>query len=273
VTNLNTGIVRFGSVQFVLDGQPNLAPARLDPSGEAAIVVSGFDPGDVVVAGSVPRRHRDAGRVTVTNTRGSTLHSGPVTLAGADPQDFAVATDGCGGKALEPASSSTPAGACAVVVRFAPTAAGARTAALQLASDAPEGPARPRARREWDPARRASASASADSAADSARARRPRHPGPEPDRERRRNGVGEADMHRCYRLRRNPELLYPGVGGAKRAVIADARFTIVPGRTSAVTLRLNSTGRGLLRRSRQGRVHVAAARGAGRFSSRLSSRR
>jgi hypothetical protein len=291
VTNLNTGIVPFGSVQFVLDGQPTLAPAPLDPNGEAAFVASGFDPGDVVVAALY---HDDTGTpadftdsqatltehitsvsaatpspaslgfgpvtlgassgpqaVTVTNTGRSTLHIGRVALAGADPQDFALATDGCTGVSLDPASGSTPAGTCAVVVRFAPTAPGDRTGALRLASDDPAGPL---------------VVGFAGSGIPPAGPPPPTPPAPGvpgiPAQSPTVNAGGTASARLTCAgatdCAGTLELLYPAVGGAKRAVIAHARFTIVPGRTSAVTLRLNSTGRGLLRRSRHGRVHVAA---------------
>jgi hypothetical protein len=280
-------------VQFVLDGQPTLAPVPLDPSGEAAIVVSGFDPGDVVVAALY---HDDTGTpadftdsqatltehitsvsaatpspaslgfgplalgassalqtVTVTNTGRSTLHIGRVTLAGADPQDFALATDGCTGVSLDQASGSTPAGTCAVVVRFAPTAPGDRTGALRLASDDPAGPL---------------VLALAGSGVPPAGPPPPPPPPPAPGvpgipaQSPSVNAGGTASAKLtctgATSCAGTLELLYPAVGGAKRAVIAHARFTIVPGRTSTVALRLDQAGRSLLRRSHQGRVHVIA---------------
>jgi hypothetical protein len=295
VTNLNTGIVPFGSVQFVLDGQPTLAPVPLDPSGEAAIVVSGFDPGDVVVAAlyhddtGTPADYTDSQAtltehitsvsaatpsptslgfgpvtlgassgpqtVTVTNTGRSTLHIGRVALAGADPQDFALATDGCTGVSLDQASGSTPAGTCAVVVRFVPTAPGDRTGALRLASDDPAGPLVV-----------GLAGSGIPPAGPPPPPPPPTPPAPGvpgiPAQSPTVNAGGRASAKLTCTgatdCAGTLELLYPAVGGAKRAVIAHARFTIPPGRTSAVALRLDQAGRSLLRRSRQGRVHVSA---------------
>jgi hypothetical protein len=49
VSNLSTDITPFGSVQFLIDGDPALDPQPLDDNGQAGIIVSEFDPGDHVV--------------------------------------------------------------------------------------------------------------------------------------------------------------------------------------------------------------------------------
>ena len=68
---------------------------------------------------------------TATVTAGTLpLQIARVTTTGVDRDDFLPVADGCGGATLAPGDS------CTVGVRFAPSATGARTAALTLASDA-----------------------------------------------------------------------------------------------------------------------------------------
>jgi hypothetical protein len=72
--------------------------------------------------------------VTVTSTGESPLSITGLSFAGADPGDFIVGSDGCLG-ALAPGAS------CQLTVNFTPQAQGSRTAALEIASNAPNGPA------------------------------------------------------------------------------------------------------------------------------------
>ncbi|HYJ20788.1 MAG TPA: FG-GAP-like repeat-containing protein [Solirubrobacterales bacterium] len=73
--------------------------------------------------------------VTVTNEGDALLHVSGATLAGADPDDFLAATGDCTAAPIRSGRS------CTIAVRFVPTAAGRRTAALRVFSDAPAAPA------------------------------------------------------------------------------------------------------------------------------------
>ena len=69
--------------------------------------------------------------VSVVNSGSAPLEIATVALAGTDAGDFAVASDECSGVTL------TPAGECTVVLAFAPTATGERSAVLVLPSNVP----------------------------------------------------------------------------------------------------------------------------------------
>ncbi len=75
---------------------------------------------------------------TLTNTGTSDVHVGVVSLAGADAGQFAIGAepgaDTCSGATVAPTFT------CIVEVTFAPTTIGAKTASLDLASDAASGP-------------------------------------------------------------------------------------------------------------------------------------
>jgi hypothetical protein len=58
VTNMNTTIVPFGSIQFSIDGTPVLEPLQLDFYGEAAIAGTPTTPGDSVIEATY---HDDTG--------------------------------------------------------------------------------------------------------------------------------------------------------------------------------------------------------------------
>jgi virginiamycin B lyase len=68
--------------------------------------------------------------VTITNSGHGALQLSGVTVTGADPDDFLISADGCTGRQLP------IGGTCTVDVRFGPVAAGPRTAALAVSSDA-----------------------------------------------------------------------------------------------------------------------------------------
>jgi hypothetical protein len=70
--------------------------------------------------------------VTVTNSGNAPLRVGFVTLAGANAPDFTAA--GCAGLTLLPGES------CSIGVTFTPSAVGARSAGLSIASDAAASP-------------------------------------------------------------------------------------------------------------------------------------
>ena len=71
---------------------------------------------------------------TVTNTGSAPLHLGTLSLAGADPSQFAVSSDGCSSATVAPTTS------CTVDVSFAPAGPGAKSAGLRVPSDAASSP-------------------------------------------------------------------------------------------------------------------------------------
>ncbi len=91
--------------------------------------------------GAVPAARRSAPRTLTVRNRATgpgaadlTFATPAATLAGPDADRFAIVTDGCAGATLAPGED------CAIRVRFAPGGAGARTAVLELADDAPDAP-------------------------------------------------------------------------------------------------------------------------------------
>lgn len=69
--------------------------------------------------------------VIITNTGTADLHVGTVSTGGTNAGDFS-ASSGCG--------TVAPNGTCTISVKFTPTASGARSATLSIASDAPSSP-------------------------------------------------------------------------------------------------------------------------------------
>lgn len=72
---------------------------------------------------------------TITNSGDGPLTVSAVSLAGSNPGDFDISSETC-----TSASPIAPAGTCQVTVAFEPTATGARTAAIQVSSNAPSSP-------------------------------------------------------------------------------------------------------------------------------------
>lgn len=83
-------------------------------------------------------RQSKATTVTVRNAGTGSLHVGSLTLTGANPGDFAIVS----GAGTNCANATLQVGAtCTVQVVFRPTATGARSASLSIASDDPASPA------------------------------------------------------------------------------------------------------------------------------------
>lgn len=76
----------------------------------------------------------DPQTVTVTNAGTVPLNMSSTAITGANPNDFAVSTDGCSGTQVAPDAS------CTVGVRFTPTAPAARTALLNIVDNAAGSP-------------------------------------------------------------------------------------------------------------------------------------
>jgi hypothetical protein len=70
-----------------------------------------------------------AGKLVTVTAGSEPLPIGHVLASGVDAGDFIVTADECSGETLQPAGLQ-PAGKCSLLVRFAPSAAGPRTAAL-----------------------------------------------------------------------------------------------------------------------------------------------
>lgn len=73
--------------------------------------------------------------LTVTNTGTAPLIIATVSLGGGQPGDFALAVNACAGATLGPMAS------CALAANFTPSAVGARSATVSIATNAPGSPA------------------------------------------------------------------------------------------------------------------------------------
>jgi len=101
-------------------------------SGVGAVGTAVVTPGALTFADQLINTTGATQNVTVTNSGGSALTVSNVTFTGNNAGDFVVATNGC--------SVAVAAGAsCAIGIAFHPTATGARTGTLQIASDASNG--------------------------------------------------------------------------------------------------------------------------------------
>ena len=75
--------------------------------------------------------------VTVTNPGQASLSLGQVTLAGADPNQFSIASDSCSNQSV------VAGGSCSVTVQFSPSSLGSETAELSFPNDGgPDGSSR-----------------------------------------------------------------------------------------------------------------------------------
>jgi hypothetical protein len=119
----------------VHDSDPNNPTQTVTLTGNGTPSSVGFTPGSVtfvnpVVAGLPSPVHN----VTITNTTNSNLPISTVTLTGANFKSFIRSADNCSGQMLAPNAT------CTVHVEFAPTAAGNRTAFLQVNDTGPIAP-------------------------------------------------------------------------------------------------------------------------------------
>lgn len=128
---MSSGRVTFRPVS----GQP--VTAALEGIAPAAPTAVSFaaDPHEIAFEPQQVYTGSPARTITVTSTGTAPLRVSRIGLAGSDSGDFRVAGDGCSEREL-------PRGdRCAIQVRFAPTAAGPRSAALSIASNAAGGSA------------------------------------------------------------------------------------------------------------------------------------
>jgi hypothetical protein len=124
-----------------LAGNPRVAGAAVDlgvyeggvsappPAGRVAASPSALAFGTLHVG-----KQSRAQTVTVSNAGTGPLHIGSLSLQGANAGDFAIVSSGCANATLAPGAT------CTTGVTFKPTARGARTAVLDIASDDPSSP-------------------------------------------------------------------------------------------------------------------------------------
>jgi Abnormal spindle-like microcephaly-assoc'd, ASPM-SPD-2-Hydin len=106
------------------------------PVGTAGPTVS-LSPTSLAFADQTVGSTSDPQNVTLTNTGSATLNISSITLGGTNPGDFAFdATTMCPLTAGQVAAGTS----CIIAVTFTPTAAGARSASVSIADDAPGSP-------------------------------------------------------------------------------------------------------------------------------------
>ena len=109
---------------------PGTSVEQYTPSNpEASLSASSLAFARVTVASA-----GDPQSVTVTNAGTVPLSMSATSIGGADPNDFAVSSDGCSGTSVAPDAS------CTVAVRFTPTAPAVRTAQLNIVDNAASSP-------------------------------------------------------------------------------------------------------------------------------------
>jgi hypothetical protein len=123
-TSTGSSAIAFPVETCVYDGSP-LSPC--DTEGLAA--ETGVDFGSQA-AGTTGPAHAVAIDSTLGTLGASTVNG--IQVTGADPDDFLVSSNGCAGIEL----GATAAEGCALGVRFAPTATGARSATLMVSTEA-----------------------------------------------------------------------------------------------------------------------------------------
>ena len=114
------------SLTVPLAGTGLVAPVGDVDLGAAA---GGLDFGTVEVGQSAPGK-----AITLTNQGAAALAVGTVALGGTDADQFTLDASACTGQSLAAGAS------CAIVVGFAPTSLGAKTATVTITSDDPDEP-------------------------------------------------------------------------------------------------------------------------------------
>ncbi|MGI9019915.1 MAG: FG-GAP-like repeat-containing protein [Solirubrobacterales bacterium] len=116
------------------DGKPDLAVANYD-SDNVSVLLNTSQPAIGLAPDTLSFGSQEVGTqgppqaLTVSNSGEARLRVDQVRIVGADPGDFVVHSDYCSGEMVQPGQS------CQVLVRFAPTATGLRSASLQITSD------------------------------------------------------------------------------------------------------------------------------------------
>jgi hypothetical protein len=113
----------------------SLITDALAPCGIAVDPTATASPSAATFASTAVGAKSDIQAFHVSNTSSSVLNVSSVSLSGANPGDFEKTGEGC-------TAAGIPAGGtCVLNFRFAPTAAGARTATVRVTSNATDSPA------------------------------------------------------------------------------------------------------------------------------------
>jgi hypothetical protein len=120
---------------IVHDGDPTNPTQSVTVTGNGTPSSVGFAPGSVTFVTPIPAGTASpVHSVTVSNTTNSNLPITGISIVGTNPKNFIHSADTCTGKIL------TPNGTCTIHVEFTPSAAGQRTALLQVRDSGPIGP-------------------------------------------------------------------------------------------------------------------------------------
>jgi 6-phosphogluconolactonase (cycloisomerase 2 family) len=145
-TSLNPGAYCTISITFAPAAaglrQAALVVADNGPGGQQSVAVAGTGlaaqaevtlvPGSLPFASILAGSTSGAQTITLTNSGYATLHVSNLVLAGANPGDFSF-DNGC-------TAPVAVGNSCSISVRFAPAAAGQRTAQILVSDDAPDSP-------------------------------------------------------------------------------------------------------------------------------------
>ena len=123
-----------GSLTGTLTIPDNAAdsPRLVSLSGTGAQPVLSLSASSLAFGGQGVGTTSAAQTVTITNTGTADLDVNAVSTSGTNPGDFSASPSGCGDIA--------PSGTCTISVTFTPSAAGVRSATLNILSDAPSSP-------------------------------------------------------------------------------------------------------------------------------------
>ena len=116
---------------FDADGFADLASANFTPNSVSVLLNTGptptVAPTSLTFAAQPPATLSSPQSVTATNSaEGYPLEVSRVSTTGTNSNDFIVTGDTCSGESV------SPSGTCQVTIRFAPDAAGARNASLEV---------------------------------------------------------------------------------------------------------------------------------------------
>ena len=123
-----------GSLSGTLTISDNAAdsPQQVALSGTGAQPALSLSPSSLAFGGQGVGTTSAAQTVTITNTGTADLDVSAVSTSGTNAGDFSASPSGCGDIA--------PSGTCTISVTFTPSGAGARSATLNIVSDAPSSP-------------------------------------------------------------------------------------------------------------------------------------
>jgi hypothetical protein len=125
-----TAIAAAATLSFSNDGPGSPQVASLTGTGTSLSIT--FSPASVTFPNTMVGTTAPSQTITVANTGNGPITVSGITIAGANASDF-TQTNNCG-------TSIAGGGSCAVVVKFTPSANGARVASVSFADNAPGSP-------------------------------------------------------------------------------------------------------------------------------------